>query len=119
MSDTGRTISLPNKSWGRVMALASVFVYLCITLFLSVGGCDTPEKRYRTLSFFFDGVPNPYAPKVAPGTEEGADARAGGTVTVQHVHKPYDEGHCYECHGDAKEFSEFKAMGPQVCLKCH
>jgi predicted CXXCH cytochrome family protein len=122
MSDTGRTTSSPKKSWGRMMALAGVLVYLLASLLLSITGCETPAKRYRVLSFFFDGVPNPNAPRLAAqGSEDSIQtvAGAGGARTRVYVHKPYDEGHCYECHGEAKEFFEFKPMGSEVCLKCH
>jgi len=102
------------------MALASFGLYLAATVLLSINGCETPEKRYRVMSFFFDGVPNPYAPKVAakPGEDEDNPA-ARGKITRVIVHKPYDEGRCDACHGAAKEFSEFTKMGSDVCLQCH
>ena len=70
-------------------------------------GCSI-EKHYATLSFFFDGVPDPNA----PGGLEAIAARSRTLI----VHQPYKEDQCEECHG-----SEYRPImsGSQICLACH
>ena len=82
-------------------------------------GCGTPRERYKILSTFFDGVPNPDAPKVtrtamAASTQPGVVA-----MPIVSRHKPFVDNKCESCHrsstGVITEFSEaFKA-----CVKCH
>lgn len=82
---------------GRVLGLLLVGALLA-------GGC-TAERRYRTLSFFFDGVPDPNAPveeaaapeptapQVALVRPEREPEVAPGTV-----HPPFAERLCDACH---------------------
>jgi len=92
-------------------------------------GCGTPANRYRTLSFFFDGVPDPNAP---PGSArargEAADEFAptpGAPVVKAYIHKPYaqameDSTKCSVCHvGASGGYENFQAVGSDICLKCH
>jgi predicted CXXCH cytochrome family protein len=83
---------------------------------LLMAGCGTPRERYRVLSFFFDGVPNPDAVKPASGNT-GAVAQEAARVVKQH--KPYAENNCAACHrtaaGNIQEFSE----AYKQCVKCH
>jgi predicted CXXCH cytochrome family protein len=83
---------------------------------LVVAGCGTPHERYKVLSFFFDGVPDPDA--VKPTTDQTGPLVPVVTRVVK-VHAPYGENNCAACHrtasGDIQEFSEaYKA-----CVKCH
>jgi len=75
-------------------------------------GCSV-EKHYDTLSFFFDGVPDPRAvTRGPPGTIKG-DIRQSPTYSV---HKPWAEERCEECH------TRTLRMGSRdsgLCLKCH
>lgn len=93
-------------------------VALCGFLFALIG-CSTPRQRYQVLSVFFDGVPNPDAPKkifaVAPTT--------GPTVVhavILSVHKPYqDPNGCNVCHrGDNGEIQDFE-LAYNKCVRCH
>ncbi len=74
-------------------------------------GCSI-EKHYDTLSFFFDGVPDPNAPV----EEKGVFARNPRADYI--VHQPFAEGACQNCHTD---FSDLTAIrnDSSVCLKCH
>ena len=89
---------------------------LAIFLGVWIAGCGTPQEKYRTLSFFFDGVPNPDAPKVARRV-----TAAGSTVTLAIVsrHKPYVDNNCESCHrsatGQMMDFSE----AWKRCTSCH
>jgi predicted CXXCH cytochrome family protein len=72
------------------------------------------EKNYKTLSFFFDGVPDPAAK--ARATRGG-----GGVVDIKSsptysVHKPFKEEACAECH--TKRF-KLGGQDSALCLKCH
>jgi predicted CXXCH cytochrome family protein len=97
---------------------------LLAALAATIGGCSTAEKRYRVLSFFFDGVPDPNAP---PGSASATGSGEGGTAqtvkVVSWVHKPYADGKCSECHGGnvntTSSFESFQKVGSDVCLKCH
>jgi predicted CXXCH cytochrome family protein len=71
---------------------------------LLVCACS-PDARYRTLSFFFDGVPDPNAPPpperrtyvtdLKPGEDPAARRPARRLVSV---HPPYAEDDCTACH---------------------
>jgi len=85
-----------------------------------VGCSSSPRERYRVLSVFFDGVPNPDAPRRAatPNTPASDEGRVVTAVVVSR-HKPYNDGKCAACHnsatGDIEEFD--KAY--QKCTTCH
>jgi predicted CXXCH cytochrome family protein len=103
---------------GPLMAGAGL---VCCALLLSFFGC-TAEKRYKTLSFFFDGVPDPNAPPVSAEDSEfgGSIGRGKGTSAVAYVHKPYAENKCEECHASTgKKFEDFQKPDPLLCIKCH
>ena len=76
-------------------------------------GCGTPQQRYRILSFFFDGVPNPDAPKSQAG------ARTSRSGMVIYVHQPYAEKHCENCHQNTEDIFARAQVRPDVCLTCH
>ena len=96
----------------------------CIVLFLTLvlfGGCSS-EKRYKVLSFFFDGVPNPNAPPLTPEQEFAAQQSQGGNAPklLSITHKPYGDNQCNACHENARgNFDDFQKLSSDVCLKCH
>lgn len=77
-------------------------------------GCSV-KKHYRLLSFFFDGVPDPNAPRmsVLPGSSVPGNLRDSPTYSV---HPPFAEEKCGDCH--VSRFA-IEAMDASVCLKCH
>ena len=105
------------RRWGVV------FCYLAVAAFgLSWWtGCGSPEKRYKVLSFFFDGVPDPHAPKVAVRPGEAAAAAVGKVrPLVASVHKPFADNNCAACHkGGPESGFELSAINSNVCITCH
>lgn len=87
-------------------------------------GCDV-DRNHGTLSFFFDGVPEPAPTMVdgAPGSSPfGRASRVspGGAVSA---HSAYLERRCTECHGERARFGfttdGFANMGADTCIDCH
>lgn len=81
-------------------------------------GCGSASERYKVLSFFFDGVPNPNAPKVVRTA-----AAATGPAQVAHLivsrHKPYVDNQCDSCHrSSAGQILDFEDAF-NACGKCH
>lgn len=77
---------------------------LLLVAALLAGGCSA-ERRYRTLSLFFDGVPDPNAPVEEvtgpePESAEVAQARPAAEREIEPgtVHPPYAERLCEACH---------------------
>jgi predicted CXXCH cytochrome family protein len=87
---------------------------LAISIGLSFLGCSTPQQRYRVLSTFFDGVPDPDAPKKTSGSRRVGDR---GRVTI--VHKPYQENKCDACHLNTADIFARAQVRPDVCMDCH
>jgi predicted CXXCH cytochrome family protein len=79
-----------------------------ILALIAWGGCTVTSKNYRTLSFLFDGVPNPDLP--------GAPGEPGAVPTFAVVHRPYAEDRCEECHSGRARPSR---LDSSACLKCH
>lgn len=80
-------------------------------------GCSV-EENYETLSFFFDGVPDPNAPSRV--------IRSGGDnvqLAIVSQHSAFEERRCEECHADSGEFgfvvSGFGELSSETCMKCH
>jgi predicted CXXCH cytochrome family protein len=100
---------------GRFLALAVVAI---VALAL---GCS-PDKRYKVLSAFFDGVPDPSAPKVASnmsGMDNLTPNQFKGAIVS--THKPYAAGKCDACHAPMEDNvpSVQTVIDSSVCLKCH
>jgi predicted CXXCH cytochrome family protein len=100
---------------------ALVLVVGLLVLVLEAG-CISPERRYRVLSFLFDGVPPPGA--VAP--EEPATAsssprkrtarartRARAPVFIRH------EPDCDECHDGDRGSHTLALPKDELCWDCH
>lgn len=83
-----------------------------------VSGCS-PETRYRTLSFFFDGVPNPQEQKteIFRGRRSGIVAPNPGDKPRNISHGPYAAKLCEACHlrGGGKLIMPVE----ELCLNCH
>jgi len=78
-------------------------------------GC-TPQKRYQTLSFFFDGVPDPSKP-VDLNASSAAQLNPG-RAPLAHQHKPFAQGNCTACHGPDKKKIDI-ARVTEACSSCH
>jgi len=83
----------------------------------ALAGCSI-QKNYKTLSFFFDGVPDPNAPAPSAGNEKSfAPSLATPAAARMFRHKPYAEQKCAECHTPDKK--QLVALKGELCLKCH
>jgi predicted CXXCH cytochrome family protein len=118
MNQTGLNAVPPTRR--RTGPLLSV-VLLVIALWLLLSGCGSPEQRYRVLSFFFDGVPNPNAPAATqPRGTAIVSRRPGGPGVVVYSHQPYAQNKCDSCHvGAGASFESFAMPQRRVCLNCH
>jgi predicted CXXCH cytochrome family protein len=81
-------------------------------------GCGNATTRYRVLSFFFDGVPDPNA-ATGPTTR-----RTGERGKVVFVHKPFadaeaDEKKCATCHLNTSDIFARAQVRRDVCVECH
>jgi predicted CXXCH cytochrome family protein len=103
-----------NRTSTRRMARADACGLLAALLVIATAviGC-TPEKRYKTLSFFFDGVPSPDAGKGE------FNARRGTKEKPVYVHRPYAEQKCNACHLNTDDIFARAKVRPNVCMECH
>lgn len=98
--------------------------FLCL-IFIIVNGCN-PAKKHKTLAFFFDGVPAPYADttlrsdslEVLP-VKTLVDT-SGPLVSSLFAsnHMPYKESQCTECH-DQNDLGKLLRSEPALCYSCH
>jgi predicted CXXCH cytochrome family protein len=82
-------------------------------------GC-TSESRYRVLSFFFDGVPDPREQVATGGSVRGR--LPGGQPMVVFSHRPFAEDKCDACHAGGVTALFRPApdtVTSDVCLRCH
>ena len=75
-------------------------------------GCSV-EKNYKLLSFFFDGVPDPSAPRIMASSGSAASMRASPTYSA---HFPFLNGQCVQCHGQG---FTMQGVDVAVCVTCH
>lgn len=84
--------------------------------------CST-ETRYKTLSFFFDGVPDPNNPEGGNST----DSSNNRNFVQRSTHKPFEENNCNACHsgqmtsktGRLVGFDQLSTPDDTSCMKCH
>jgi predicted CXXCH cytochrome family protein len=76
--------------------------------------CAVTEQNYATLSFFFDGVPDPTV-KGSDGAPLASAQNIKDSPTYS-VHKPFAEASCAECHSQAFELTP---QDSSICMKCH
>jgi predicted CXXCH cytochrome family protein len=102
-------------------------VLLGLVLLLGLGCAE--QTRYRVLSFFFDGVPEPgsEAPTetreelVARQKREQAEYVAGLLETARRktiVHRPYANYQCAACH-DMAQGKMVMTAEEGLCTRCH
>jgi predicted CXXCH cytochrome family protein len=75
--------------------------------------CEVTPKNYPTLSYFFDGVPDPNA-KGKPGA--GLQSPNIQSSPTYSIHKPYADAACIECHSKSYDLT---VQDSGICLKCH
>ncbi len=103
----------------RIKAVA-LAAGLCIVVAFWAGCSE--ERNYQTLSFFFDGVPDPHAVATTQGIVREDGSTTGGPPrpagTVMSVHKPYADQKCTECHAGTS-ITVSAVQDPNLCSKCH
>jgi predicted CXXCH cytochrome family protein len=85
---------------------------------LVLAGCD-PNIRYKTLSFFFDGVPSPYEDVLeneGSGKKRSAEG-SGSKKGVYREHGPFAAKECAACH--IRSSNQLVMPVEQLCFKCH
>jgi len=98
----------------RVGGLAAI-----LTAVLSVLAC-TVESRYRTLSFFFDGVPAPQErTNASTPPPVVADARRLAAPMRHPVHRDLEETQCRICHDITRGFEPATEVSMVSCDRCH
>lgn len=107
-----------------VFRLAWILMFTC-------AACSV-ERHYRTLSFFFDGVPDPNAPppepEIVPGPLQGPTLAPAPADDGSSLHPPVRERRCHECHlipertagaGWQAGLPELVAPREELCRRCH
>lgn len=101
------------------------FIIVIFFFTISIISC-TPEKKLKTLSFFFDGV----QPKENTKVNNDLNKSILKTKNISKVneikkekeilsfHKPYREGKCSVCH-DTKSSNTLTLKKQELCFKCH
>ena len=78
----------------------------------------SPQQRYRILSFFFDGVPDPTKKNLEEGSGgEGKNAKTSMRASY-HEHGPFAAKLCDSCH---ESTGSNKLILPieELCINCH
>lgn len=102
-----------------------IFSFLLVTGMIFLSGC-TATYRYKLLSFFFDGVPNPATdtalhPADTLSRSDTTTYQANGiaaSTPQMHIHSPYREKECAACH-DNSIMGRFTKATPDLCYQCH
>ncbi len=134
---SGQELPVPRarSTWLCYALSAAVLGGLLALGGMGLAGCGDPATRYKVLSFFFDGVPEPGAPPRPRGVRKGlglsgpedlvATTRpttgpAGVAAAVQApmvYHAPFkDPKQCKNCHDPSKSFGTPAA---DMCRTCH
>ncbi len=116
----------PNEELHRGLWRRALWVGAAVCCGLPAPGCGSAQSRYDTLSFFFDGVPNPAdkakgdggADKPTPAaTAAAANITKPGAPRVW-KHPPFAERSCHDCHAD--DYAVAKLVdGQPFCFQCH
>lgn len=81
-------------------------------------GCATPQERYRVLSLFFDGVPDPDAKRASDIEREKQRLKKKATVeSKDSKHEPYLKRQCDKCH--SKSERQLASTENPFCYDCH
>jgi predicted CXXCH cytochrome family protein len=96
----------------RYSAVRRWRVTVALFLGLVLLGCSDARQRYRVLSLFFDGVPDPDAQAAGP-------ARKNAIGQTVYLHKPYEDKKCDACHLNSSDIFQRAKIRPDACMTCH
>jgi predicted CXXCH cytochrome family protein len=105
----------------RYWFLVATIVILCF----NISGCSS-SRSHKTLSFFFDGVPDTTGLSVAQHNDSVAAVAFAGQkkipsraeITTLNYHPPYKEKQCTSCHAQSA-MGKNKIAQPALCYQCH
>jgi predicted CXXCH cytochrome family protein len=89
---------------------------LMMSIVALVPGCS-PETRYQTLNFFFDGVPAPGMKKAEPGRRTKETNHTASDAPQVRNHGPYAAKLCEACHRQGG--GDLILPVEELCLNCH
>lgn len=93
-----------------------IFAGILVLLLFLLSGCE-PMTRYRTLSLFFDGVPNPEEEEALQARNAQAGGRVKQAAATYRMHGPYAARLCSACHQAGTNALVLPIE--QLCFKCH
>ncbi len=112
-------MSMPTASTGTKLIILLTLILL--------SQCST-QKHYKTLSFFFDGVPDPEAAekkgaageKGVPGSGIAGKPKASKKTfaKIESRHPDYFKNICNNCH-DRTSSTFLKTKKEDICFTCH
>lgn len=91
-----------------------VCLFLLLVLSTIASSCATPEQRYKTLSFFFDGVPSPESNQ----PEELEPVSAELKELQLSMHPPFAQRKCQLCHASGYS-NALRLPKSELCASCH
>lgn len=98
------------------MRLSKSWLIAVLLITLAVLGCS-PETRYKTLGFFFDGVPAPGDSGTQMTLGRRRSLLANETSTNYKSHGPYAAKLCNACH--LRGGGQLIMPVEDLCLNCH
>jgi predicted CXXCH cytochrome family protein len=98
---------------------------LTVIVMLAFFGCSAVH-RHKTLTFFFDGVPDTngmQSTKILDSKEKTDSAGMKGFIAKAdkpkiYYHEPFKERKCDACH-DKSTMGKFLKPQPMLCYQCH
>jgi predicted CXXCH cytochrome family protein len=101
-------------------------IFLLFFVVAAIITCCSPKNNFKTLSFFFDGVPKPVNSDSLANlnnvnkADTSANKAPVKTVNkmLNFVHQPYKEKNCEVCH-DQKAAGMYTSSQPKLCYTCH
>lgn len=107
-----------------VRTAGSVLFLIPLVLFLTLWPGCSAKKNYKTLSFFFDGVPKPGEKSKTGGKKvqgpvlEKAPLKPENWDKIISRHPPYAERKCKECH-NTRSLNFIRGKKDRLCYTCH
>jgi len=97
---------------------AAILVALSFFALLIILASCQEQRDYKLLSFFFDGVPDPNAPRLSATVHFSAAHPLALTPLHAYQHKPFALGQCYQCHkADRRQLNQLNTA--DLCVRCH